>query len=51
MHHQEIYEITYPKSNVPSDAVLALVPGVPLMLTKNLDIALGTFPLPCTSID
>jgi hypothetical protein len=51
MHHQEIYEITYPKKNVLSDAVLALVPGVPLMLTKNVDIPLGTFPPPSPSVD
>jgi hypothetical protein len=41
MHHQEIYEITYPKGKVLADAVLALVPGVPLMITKNIEIPLG----------
>jgi hypothetical protein len=47
MHHQEIYEITYPKSKALSDTVLGLLPGVPLMLTKNVDLSLGTLLLPC----
>lgn len=47
MHHQEIYEITYPRGDSLADAVLALISGVPLMLTKNIDLSLGillTFP-------
>jgi hypothetical protein len=43
MHHQQIYEIRYSKGDVLADAVLALLPGVPLMITKNIDLSLGTF--------
>jgi len=48
MHLNEIYEITYMKGQgnmkAKADAILAVVPGAPLMITTNIDVSLGKIP-------
>ena len=44
MHIDEILRVSYPKGKALSEAVLPLLPGMPLMLTKNLNVHLGTNP-------
>jgi hypothetical protein len=48
MHQREIYEISYNQGfgnrKAKADAILALVPGCPLMITSNISIPLGTLP-------
>jgi hypothetical protein len=45
-HQKEIYNISYGDgrgtSKAKSDAILALVPGAPLMITANINVPLGT---------
>jgi hypothetical protein len=45
---REIYEISYNQGfgnrKAKADAILALVPGCPLMITSNISILLGTLP-------
>jgi PIF1-like helicase len=42
MHLNEIYALSYKEKRFQADSILSLLPGVPLMLTKNVDIPLGT---------
>ena len=37
----QVYQLRYGQKNIKSDAIIPLVPGAPLMLTKNIDPSLG----------
>ena len=37
----QVYQVRYGQKNVKGDAIIPLVPGAPLMLTKNVDPILG----------
>jgi hypothetical protein len=43
MRLKEIYGIKMGNKHSIADAILGLLPGVPLMMTKNIDIKFGTF--------
>ena len=41
MRLEEVYSIMYPSKNSKADAILNLLPGIPLMITKNINVPLG----------
>ena len=41
MHNDEIFKVAYKERKAGGDAILALVPGIPLMVTTNIDISLS----------
>lgn len=49
MRLEEVYSIMYPSVNSKADAILNLLPGIPLMITTNINIPLGKI-LPYLSI-
>ena len=41
MRLEEVYSIMYPSANSKADAILNLLPGIPLMITTNINVLLG----------
>ena len=41
MRLEEVYSIMYPSANSKADAILNLLPGIPLMITTNINVPLG----------
>ena len=43
--HSQVYALRVGHKGVKGDAILPLLPGIPLMITQNIDPALGESPL------
>ena len=50
MRYSHHYALRVGHKNVKGDAILPLLPGAPLMITQNIDPALGESPLNKTNL-